>query len=164
MAVNPLDIVFGVVLLVAGVRCALKGFIAEAMSMAALILGVAAAVFFSKPGATLIAAYFGQSNWNQVIAFLILFLVVYLIVKILQRILQGLFERIHLDQLDRALGLFLGLAEGVLLVVLVVYVLQVQPLIDLSKLIRGSFIASTVLKYLPLLVPGLQQGAATTNV
>ena len=64
MNVNPLDIVFIVLIAAGALRCAFKGFISEVMSFAALILGIVTAVFFSKAGAGLIDTYVGFSNWN----------------------------------------------------------------------------------------------------
>ena len=153
MQVNPLDIVLIVIIAAGGIRCAFKGFIAEIMSFAALILGVVAAVFFSKMGAGLIDRYVGFSNWNQIIAFLIIFILAYLIVKLLEGILHRIFDKIHLDRLDRVLGFFLGLFEGGVAVMLIVYIMEVQPIFDLRALLESSFMSRFVLEIIPIVVP-----------
>ncbi len=156
---NALDIACAVVIVLAAARCAFRGFIREVMSMAALILSIAGAVFFSKAGAVALDNYVGYSKWNQIVAFLVIFLVVYLAVKLLEGVLHRVFERIRLERLDRALGFFLGLGEGALLVVLIVYLLKVQPIIDVSTLLDGSFVAGVVLEVVPILAPTI--GAVT---
>ena len=161
MKINPLDIVFIVLISAAAIRCAFKGFVAEVMSFAALILGVVAAVFFSKAGATLIDTYIGFSNWNQIIAFLIIFVAVYLFVKLLEGILHRLFDKIHLEKLDRVLGFFLGLAEGGLAVALLVYLMRVQPIFDMEALLSNSTIARFVLDIIPATAPARAGGGAT---
>jgi membrane protein required for colicin V production len=160
MKINPLDIVFIVLIAAGAIRCAFKGFIAEIMSFAALILGVVAAVFFSKAGATLIDTYVGFSNWNQIIAFLVIFVLVYLLVKLLEGILHRVLDKIHLEKLDRVLGFFLGLAEGGLAVVLLVYLMHVQPIFDLQALLDDSAIARFVLEIIPATAPAESGGGA----
>ncbi|MBN1685824.1 MAG: CvpA family protein [Spirochaetales bacterium] len=150
MKINPLDIVFIVLIGAGAIRCAFKGFIAEIMSFAALILGVVAAVFFSKAGAGLIDTYVGFSNWNQIIAFLVIFIVVYLLVKLLEGILHRILDKIQLERLDRVLGFFLGLVEGALAVVLIIYIMRVQPIFDLQALLDKSVISRFVLEIIPL--------------
>lgn len=163
MKINPLDIVFIVLIAAGAIRCAFKGFISEIMSFAALILGIAAAVFFSKAGATLIDKYIGVSNWNQIIAFLVIFILAYLIVKLLEGILHRVFDKIHLEKLDRVLGFFLGLAEGCLAVVLLVYLMHVQPIFDLQSLLENSTVARFVLDIIPATAP-VQDGGAPVDV
>ena len=155
---NPLDIVLIVIIAAGAIRCAFKGFIAEIMSFAALILGVVAAVFFSKMGAELIDSYVGISDWNQIIAFLIIFILTYLIMKLLEGILHRILDKIHLERLDRVLGFFLGLIEGGIVVMLVVYVMQVQPLFDLQPLLEKSTVAQFVLEIIPIVVPASTEG------
>ena len=160
MKINPLDIVFIVLIAAGAIRCSIRGFIAEVMSFAALILGVVAAVFFSKAGATLIDSYIGFSNWNQIIAFLVIFVLVYLLVKLLEGILHRIFDKIHLEKLDRVLGFFLGLVEGGLAVALLVYLMHVQPIFDLQTLLENSVIARFVLEIIPATAPVQAEGSA----
>jgi membrane protein required for colicin V production len=101
----------------------------------------------------LIDTYVGFSNWNQIVAFLIIFLLVYLFVKLLEGILYRILDKIHLERLDRVLGLFLGLVEGGLAVMLVVYIMRVQPIFDLQPLLDDSVIARFVLEIIPVVVP-----------
>ena len=159
MNVNPLDIVLIVIIAAGAIRCAFKGFVAEFMSFASLILGVVAAVFFSKAGAVLIDKYVGFSDWNQIIAFLVIFILVYLLVKLLEGILHRILDKIHLDRLDRVLGFFLGLVEGGLAVMLIVYVMRVQPIFDLQPLLEKSVIARFVLEIIPVVIPAQLEGA-----
>ncbi len=164
MELNVIDIVSIVIIVIAAIRCTFRGFIAEAFSMAAIIVGGLAAVFFSKAGALLIESYFGYSVWNQIIAFLVIFLVVYLVVKLLQGIILRILEKIHLQRLDKALGLFLGIVEGLFVVVIIVYVLEVQPLFDVETLLSESFLARTIIDLVPIVTPETAPVLQNTNV
>ena len=164
MKLNPLDIVFIVLIAAGAIRCAFRGFISEVMSFAALILGIVAGVFFSKAGAGLIDTYIGFSNWNQIIAFLAIFLTVYLVIKLIEGILHRLFDKINLERLDRVLGFFLGLVEGGIAVVLLVYVMKIQPIFDLQPVLEKSVIAGFVLDIVPIAVPARGEGQVLTDV
>ena len=150
---NILDIISIGIIAILAIRCAFRGFIREIMSMAALILGILAAVFFSKAGAILIDTYIGTSRWNQIIAFIALFIIVYIIIKLLESMLHKLLEHIHLDRLDRILGLALGAVEGAIVVILIVYLLKVQPVFDLNEVLEASFVSGIVLEIVPIFVP-----------
>ncbi|TVR03937.1 MAG: CvpA family protein [Spirochaetaceae bacterium] len=144
-----IDIVFTIILLFTTLRAALRGFVQEVLSAAAVILGIAAAVLFSGLVAELLEATFGRSIWSQVVAFLAIFLVVYLVVKLSERALRNLVEQIHLESLDHALGLFLGLVEGILIVFVLILLIQVQPVLSPSRVLDGSVFARFLVPFFP---------------
>ena len=149
MQVAGIDIVFGIIVLILAFRAAIRGFVKELLGTAALILGITVAVVGSGMVAQLIEQYTGPTIWSQVIAFLVLFLVVYLVVKIFEGALNRLIERIHLDQLDHALGFFLGILEGLLIVFIALLLIQIQPFFDPQALVAGSLFARIMVPFLP---------------
>jgi membrane protein required for colicin V production len=84
------------------------------------------------------------------VAFLVLFVLTYLLVKLLESLLHGLVERIQIEKLDQALGFFLGLVEGFLLLAVLVFVLRVQPLFEVDQLFAGSFLADLMQRLIPV--------------
>lgn len=144
-----LDYIFGAIILVATIRCVLKGFVAEIVSMAAIGGGILCGVLFSARGAEIAAGVLGDSPWNRVIAFLVLFLAVYLALKISEGLLYRFLEALQLENLDRALGFFLGFAEGVALSVLVLLVLGSQPFFNIDQLVDQSMFARLVIALVP---------------
>ena len=149
MSFEIIDIVFALLVVIAAIRGAFRGFVTEVGSMAALILGFGAAIVLYKPVALLLDRQFGHSTWNQLIAFLLLFLLGYLLVKLIQRMLQNVIERLNLDRLDSALGFFLGVAEGLLVVAAVLFVINWQPFFDPGNLLGSSFFARMLFPVLP---------------
>lgn len=149
MGFAGIDIVFGILLVFAAMRSGIRGFVREFMSMAALILGIAIAVVFSGQVAIFVNEYLEAAAWSQVVAFLGLFLAVYLIVKLFETALNRIVERINLDNLDHALGFFLGVAEGMLLVFVALLGLQVQPFFDSAAAVEGSVFAEALMPLLP---------------
>jgi len=158
VSIAGIDIVFGIVILFMGIRAAIRGFVRELLGTGALILGVVVAMVFSGSAAGLIDQYMGPSIWSQVIAFLALFLIVYLVVKIFESALNRLIERIHLDQLDHALGLFLGLIEGVVVVFVLLLLIQLQPFFAPESLIAGSLTARLLVPLMPFVSEFLRTG------
>ncbi|MCK4540801.1 MAG: CvpA family protein [Spirochaetales bacterium] len=149
MILSILDIIFIIILLITSIRCTFRGFVTEVLSFAAVIMGVIVAVLLTPMVTVWIEKFAGQVMWSNIAAFLIIFLVVYLVVKIFEGALYRLLERINLDNLDRALGFFLGLLEGIILIVLIVFILSIQPFFDPSIVMEDSKFSALILKILP---------------
>ncbi|MBN2534307.1 MAG: CvpA family protein [Spirochaetales bacterium] len=146
-----LDIIFIIVFIIIVVRCIMRGFVEEFLSMAALICGIAGAVFLSGPVGKLLDTYFGLSMWSHIIAFLGCFIVIYIIIKILEGIIHNIFDKLNLDKLDKVLGFLLGCLEGFLVVAVIVFLLSWftwLPFVDIEQLLKTSFIARFILPFL----------------
>ncbi len=149
MGFAAIDIVFLVLIVVLVIRGAIRGFVTEVGSVAALVIGFGGAILFYKPLAALIGRLFGVSMWNPLIAFLVLFLVLYLVIKLLEHLLHAMFDKLNLERLDRAIGFFFGLAEGLLAVCVLLFLLNWQPLFDARKLLEHSLFARVLSPILP---------------
>lgn len=135
------DIVLLIIIALLAVRCAVMGLVAELFSKAAVICGCIAALLFFRKVAPAVSQITGQASLSGIIAFLLVFLVVYFIIKIVQGIVSDIFFWLSLQSLDRALGLFLGAGEGLLVAAVVVVFLVQQPFFDASSLLAESFFA-----------------------
>jgi membrane protein required for colicin V production len=150
--VTVLDIIFIIITAAIVIRCAMRGFIEEFLSMAAIIVGIAGAVFLSGPIGAVIEKHFGLAMWSQIIAFLGCFVVIYIIIKILENVIQNIFDKLNLEKLDKALGFILGLLEAFLVIAVLVFLLSwftLLPFLEIDKLLQESFIARFIQ---PLLV------------
>lgn len=153
MTLSPIDLVILILMVFMTVRVTLSGFIAEFFSKAAVIAGVILAVLFHRSLAELLEPLTGAEMLTGVVAFLVIFLMVYLCFKIAQGIVGSAFEGESLSNLDRALGFFLGLAEGLLLAMALIAALRLQYWFDPSPLLDRSVFARL---FDPLLARGLQ--------
>jgi len=156
MNIATIDIIFGSLVLILAVRCALKGFLDEFLSMAGIVLGVLAAVLLFKPGAAFVRDSLGWTVLPELIAFVALFLIVFIVVKIVEKLVGDIVEKVNLTGLDRAFGVLLGLVEGLLVVSVVLFILSIQPLFDPAALLERSLFA----KYLMPLVSLAGESAA----
>jgi membrane protein required for colicin V production len=143
MSFSALDIAFAALILLLSLRSFLRGFITELMSMASAALGLLAAFLFHKPGADFVAEkWFPDSPvLSDIIAVIALFIIVFAAVKILEIILNDIISAVDLGGIDRFLGFVFGIAEGALLVTLLVWLISIQPLFDPEPLLETSVIA-----------------------
>jgi membrane protein required for colicin V production len=147
MNFSVIDMVFIGLIGLFMIRCYLKGFVSELLSMAAVVLGFLAALFFHKNGGVFLRKQF----WPQlnaipeIAAFVLLFIIVFLVVKILEKMLVNIIDKVSLSNVNSFLGLIFGLAEGVAVVSLILFLLKIQPLFDSSAILNDSFFAKFLL-------------------
>ncbi|GHV75746.1 hypothetical protein AGMMS49942_05670 [Spirochaetia bacterium] len=136
-----IDIIFIVLIFILVIRGGLRGFVLEIMSMAAVVLGLLAAILFYKPGAAFVRTKIlaDMQVIPELIAFVALMAIVFLSIKILEYIIRDIVSRVKLlGGIDHALGLVFGLLEGLLLVCLLLFVINIQPLFDPESLLEHS--------------------------
>jgi membrane protein required for colicin V production len=145
--IGVLDIAFIILIALFVIRCYLKGFISELLSMAAIVLGLLASLFFYKSGGEFVRARFMPDTKivPEVIAFVLLFLIVFLIIKLLEVVFKNIIYEVQLGNADRFLGVIFGLAEGIAVISLVLFLLRIQPLFDPSTLLSDSIFARLLL-------------------
>lgn len=147
--IGGLDVVFITVVILAAIRASFRGMVRELMSVAAVFLGIAAAVYLSGMVTNALADQLGTGPLAQVAAFLGVFLAVYVLVRLTQKLLDSIVERVHLENVDHALGFFVGLAEGLVAITAIIVALQIQPLFDPNPMLGGSVIARWLVPLLP---------------
>jgi membrane protein required for colicin V production len=147
MNFSALDIVFVALIFLLSLRSLFRGFITELMSMASITLGFLAAFLFHKPGAAFVAEKWFPSSpvLADIIAVIALFIIVFVAVKIVERILNDIISAVDLGGVDRLIGFFFGIAEGALLITLLVWLISIQPLFDPQPLLETSVIARILL-------------------
>jgi len=147
MNFSVIDFIFTGLLLLFIVRCFLKGFVSELLSMAAVVLGLLTALFLHKNGGEFLRNQFWPELKviPEIAAFIILFIIVFLFVKIIEKMLVNIINKVSLSGADRFFGLVFGLAEGIVAVSLILLLLKIQPLFDSSSLLENSFFARLIL-------------------
>jgi membrane protein required for colicin V production len=146
---STIDIVFAVLIVIFAVRCSLRGFIRELLSMAAVVLGLLSALYFFRAGAEFVRGKFMPDikTFPEIIAFAALFLIVFILVKILELMLKQIIEGIRLGGVDRFLGIIFGFVEGLIVVCLALFIISIQPLFDPKTLLENSFFADFLMPF-----------------
>ena len=118
---NFADLLFLLIALFFVIKGFFRGFISEFMSMAALILGIIAALMFQNQVSALLKDMIKSDTLRPLAAFFLLFLGTYILVKLLEMMLHNAIEAIKMNSLDRLLGIGWGLLETSVLILLVVF-------------------------------------------
>jgi membrane protein required for colicin V production len=141
------DVFFVIVALILVIRSTLRGFVAEFMSLMAVVCGLTAAILLYRAGGAFIREKFmnGVKYLPEIVAFAGLFFILFAFVKLMEYMLAEIVDRIKLYALDRFLGFVLGIAEGMVVVSLILLLFTVQPLFDEEPLLRGSVFAEFLL-------------------
>ena len=165
---NTLDWIFVVVLVLLGIRCMSRGFVAEVLSVAALLLGLLAALLLYKQAGEILVGWglvARPAALPGIMGFAAVFLLVFLVMKFIERLITEGVEAAELGGIDRILGLLLGLAEGLLLISLVLVAMSlIEPAFKsmpgYAKLINGSAFARFIL---PIVGPKIADVAKATQ-
>jgi membrane protein required for colicin V production len=166
---NALDWIFVVMIALLAIRCAFKGLVAEVLSVAGVLAGLLAGLFLYKTGAGLFISWGLKPKpeiFPDILGFAAAFLLAFLIVKLVERLLEEGIQAAELGGVDRALGFVLGLAEGLLLVALLLVVLNLaQPALSsipgYAKLLQGSLFARLIL---PVVGPELSKATGGLKI
>ncbi len=117
MTINLLDIIILIPLLLFAWQGYRKGFIIEVATLAALLLGIYFALYFSDYAATLLTEYFTiDEKYLAILSFIVTFVVVVVAVVLVGKIVQKFINLLLLGFLNKAAGAVFGLLKGALLV------------------------------------------------
>ena len=120
---NIADLIFLLLALFFVIKGFFRGFISEFMSMAALILGLIAALAFQNQLSALLKDMIKSDTFRPIAAFFLLFIGTYILVKLLDLLLHNAIEAIKMNSLDRLLGLVWGLLETAVIVLIIVFLI-----------------------------------------
>ena len=121
---NFIDIVLGILLLLAAIRGFNKGLVAEVASLAALILGIWGAIRFSHLTGDQLENLFNlQSKYMGLISFFVTFVLIVIAVHIIGNVVDKLITTLSLGFINRLAGVLFGVLKTALIlsVVLIVF-------------------------------------------
>ncbi|NCB01618.1 MAG: CvpA family protein [Spirochaetia bacterium] len=145
--ITVIDIIIIVLLIIGAVLGAVKGFAREASTRFGFIVAVFVAFLFTELGSTLIINTFNLPLlWSSFIAFLLIFIVAYTIMLTIGTLLEKTLETIKLGWLDSLLGLVLGFVEMFLAVTFIIYILDMQNVIDVYQYLSKSEIFTRIIE------------------
>lgn len=121
---NYIDIVLGILLVLAAINGFRKGLVAEVASIAALILGIWGAIEFSYVTSDFLVENFElQTEHLNLISFVLTFVVIVVLVHIVGNVVSKLLDAVMLGFVNKLAGLVFGVLKAALIlsVVLVVF-------------------------------------------
>lgn len=123
MSVNLLDIILIIILAFFGYHGYRKGLIIEVTSLAAFILGLFFAFYFSDVTAGILKQYFTiQEKYMAAIAFIVTFIAVLFIVLLVGKILEKFIDILLLGFVNKLAGGVFGILKGALFLSIIIFV------------------------------------------
>lgn len=145
---NILDIILLICLIPALVQGIRKGFIAQAISIISIIVGIWASARFADVVAAWVAQYITASEQvMKIVAFALILIVVFFLLGLLGKALEGIFNFVLLGWLNKLLGVVFALLKTALIVGLVI--MAFSSLNDTFHLVKEEVLNESVL-YPPL--------------
>jgi len=109
---NYIDLVLGLVLIIAAIQGFRKGFIIELASLAALILGIWGGIKFSDFTAGFITKHTGfHSQYLGTIAFIVTFIIIVILIHLMAKMLDTVVKAVFLGFLNRLAGIIFGVLK-----------------------------------------------------
>lgn len=157
-----MDWIFSGLVVLLAVRCFVRGFVQEILSVASYLVGLLAGLLFSNKVIELAGKRIDLAaippSVQYVVAFIVCALLGFIVMKLIEKLIREGLEAANLDIFDKILGLVLGIGEGLAVVSLVLVILKIQPFFDASRLISESVFASALL---PLVGPFMDKTLGT---
>ena len=157
MGFTVIDFIFLVLIGLFMIRCLFRGFIKEALLLAAIVFGFLGALFFYKNGGQFIRERYMPDTdvIPEIIAFAAIFAIVILASILVKYLLKSSIDKIKLFAgIDKLLGIVFGLFEGLLVVCLVLFLIDVQPLFSSEDVLSESFFANLLLPLIKTFTAG----------
>lgn len=110
---NYIDLVLGILLIIAAIQGFRNGFIIELASLAALVLGIWGGIKFSDFTAVFITKNTGyHSEHLSTIAFVVTFIVIVILVHLMGKMLDTIVKAVFLGFLNRLAGIIFGVLKS----------------------------------------------------
>jgi len=143
---HSLDIIFGIFLLILAFKCMRKGFVASVIQL----LGLIVIVFtIAKAGQFVKLIVIEQLGWSDTVAaiasYILIAIIILLMVKFIIFLINRVVEILSLKWLNKLLGVFFGILNGLLLIAVLIIITDVLPFNkEIREFSSKSYIVSTV--------------------
>jgi membrane protein required for colicin V production len=159
---NWIDLVIIIILGFALIRGFTEGFVKEAASLVALILGIWGAIRFSDFTAMKLYEWFDMTGqYVGIIAFLVTFGVIVVLINFVGILVDKIVDAVALTFLNRLLGIVFGLFKSVLILSVFFVILNAidarRPFLPKEK-IEGSRLYNPISDIAPALFPIIGEG------
>ncbi|MGI6481407.1 MAG: CvpA family protein [Sphaerochaetaceae bacterium] len=142
---NLVDIIIVVIVLVTTITATVRGFAQTLSKRLGFLIGLVVALFYAHLLANLLVETFELPLlWSTLIAFAVIFIVVYLLIIAFGKLLSKALEAVRLNFLNRILGAALGIVEAFVIVAVIVYLLNLQKVINVEPYFAHSFLITRV--------------------
>jgi membrane protein required for colicin V production len=157
MIITPFDTACAIIILLVAIRASLRGLVEEVAGTASIVFGLLLSALFFDEGAAFIRnrGFVTMAVVPEMIAFAAIFIIVFVAVKLIESILKDIVRRISLSAIDHLLGFFFGIVEALVIIMVIMIIINVQPLFDKNAVLDGSIFARVLMPNAEALRRGL---------
>ena len=151
MKINVLDIVFVLIFISFAVQTYRRGFVYEVFSKLRWIGGAIIAFVFTPFFAFTYVRSFTGIEFEPIlyfIAFVVLFILSFSVIHFTALLIGPLFELPVIDEIDRFLGVLLGLVEAFIVCAIILEILLMQPFLEQKVWMGNSKLAPLFIQYI----------------
>jgi len=130
IAFNWADWTILIIIVLSSLMSLRRGFIREALSLLTWVAAFIVARTFHPHAQTLLTEWISEPILLVIAAFCFLFIATLLVGAGINFIVAALIRITGLTPLDRLLGMFFGLARGLILVVVLIAILRLSPMVE----------------------------------
>ncbi|MCK9169236.1 MAG: CvpA family protein [Treponema sp.] len=141
MTFAVIDLIFSGIILIFMITGAVRGLIREFFSKASFICGIIGAVLLTPKLQPYVSGIVKNTLAAKAVSFILLFIIFFLVVKIIQEFFSAVFSGEILRGLDHSLGLGFGILEGIVIVIFILTLIEIQPWFNAADILKGSFFA-----------------------
>jgi len=135
---NVIDILIILIIIFFSIKGFIKGFVHELFSLLIIVLGLIISFLFYRSIGSILFDYIKNRELSLILSFLSIFLLVTVILLVLRNRMIDLVDDLNLRDIDRFLGLFIGMGKGFLLSSAFLVFLTNHPVMDIDSVISNS--------------------------
>ena len=94
----------------------------------------------------------------ELLAFSAVFFIIFLVVKVFEVLIKDILKSIDLGGMDRFMGLLLGIIEGLVCMIVILFIINIQPIFEKQPIFEGSVLAGLFLPLIEGYVPSIHEG------
>jgi len=135
---NVIDVLIILIFIFFCIKGFMKGFVHELFSLLIIFLGLVLSFLFYRSLGYIIFDFIKNRQLSLILSFLSIFIAVTVILLILRNQVRDIIDDLNLRDIDRFLGLCIGLGKGLLLSSAFLVFLKNHPVMEIDSAISNS--------------------------
>ena len=143
---NFIDVIIIIIAVIFCIKGLLRGFIKELFSVLIIVLGLIGAFLFYRTLNTVMSVIIENEDLSLILSFAAIFVGITILLVIIRNTLMRFVDTLNFSDVDRVLGVVIGLFKGILLCGAVLIFIYNHPVLRLDRAIGRSVLFPYIAK------------------